>query len=133
MVFHPSDPNIIYAGGSSTSVIKSINGGATWNPSDTGLATNITSLVMDPSAPATLYAGSLYSGVYKSTDSGGTWTPQNTGLDVLNVQSLAIDPVTPTILPPTATLPRFSPNRESRPIRMPKSAGGTNSLATPGC
>ena len=54
-------------------------------------------LVADPSRPATLYAGTDQ-GVYKSDDGGTTWRPSNSGLSLYRVQTIAIDPVSPTTL-----------------------------------
>ena len=74
---------------------------------------SIQALAIDPTSPSTLYAGSsncgtyvchagsATGGVFKSTDGGESWTRANAGLPTvftLNVEALAIDPVTPSTL-----------------------------------
>lgn len=76
-------------------LIKSSNSGSSWALSNSGLGTlRVSRLVADPSSATVVYAVSR--GLYKSTDSGATWTLLNTGVDLVN--SLAIDPQTPTTL-----------------------------------
>ncbi len=54
---------------SSIAILKSINGGLTFNVTATLVATK---LDFDPVTPSVVYA-STYSGLYKSTDAGNTW------------------------------------------------------------
>src|SRR5512138_2713291 len=54
-------------------------------------------LTADPSHAATLYAGTDH-GVYKSDDAGASWKASNAGLEVYRVQTIAVDPVTPSTL-----------------------------------
>jgi len=79
-------------------LVKSTDGGATWNEVGTGLRTDysVVTLAIDPSAPRTLYAGTDGVGVFKSTDAGVTWV--GTGLTDGQVTGLLIDPVTPGTL-----------------------------------
>jgi len=61
------------------------DGGATWQPSSTGMpSTSVTHLLLDPASPAssrTLYACAFGRGVYKSTDGGKTWALKNGGIE----------------------------------------------------
>jgi photosystem II stability/assembly factor-like uncharacterized protein len=105
----PANPNTLYtaAFNDGTSLLKSTNGGATWNivahwATTWHLNSFVNVLVIDPINPATLYAGigdtseSTANGLIKSTDGGVTWT--NSGLGGSNVTVLAIDPANPSIL-----------------------------------
>ncbi len=88
LVFHPTNPAILYAGGVSGGVWISEDAGANWRPlSDDAVNLNIGALVIDPGNPSVLYAGTgeLYrnsgmpwspmtgAGILKSTDGGHTW------------------------------------------------------------
>jgi len=91
LVIHPVHPGIIYAGGVSGGVWKTLDGGASWSPvadAMTNIAVN--SLVMDPTNPRTLYAGTgegYYreiergtalplrgAGIFVTHDAGATWS-----------------------------------------------------------
>jgi CSLREA domain-containing protein len=92
----PTTPHTLYAGG--RDVFRSTDGGASWQPSSSGLpAQPVSVLTIDPLAPGTLYAGTD-SGVLKSTDSGVTWQLMNTGLTYRRVAALTIDPYTASTL-----------------------------------
>ena len=78
MVIDPVDPLIMYVGGVTGGMWKTINGGTTWTPlSDFMANLAIHSLVIDPTDRRILYAGTgeqfRGAGIFKSTDSGGTW------------------------------------------------------------
>src|SRR5262249_17805349 len=91
LVFDPQDPLITYAldslygGFTCDGILKSTDGGASWNAANTGLLTQgpscspVFSLVIDPENSLTLYAGT-WKGVYKSIDGGATWNPASSGL-----------------------------------------------------
>lgn len=96
LALHPSNANIIFAGGVSNTnyagkVLKSIDGGANWSDVSTGLAQNynmVYALVIDPTAPDIIYAGCL-GGVFKSTNGGLNWINLNTPFNA--AQALLID------------------------------------------
>jgi len=93
----PLTPSIVYAGTAANGVYKSINSGATWETSNTGLpivAVNI--LAINPVTAATLYAGMTANGVYKSTTGTSSWFSADMG--TLTVNALAIDPNRTSIL-----------------------------------
>jgi photosystem II stability/assembly factor-like uncharacterized protein len=54
-------------------------------------------LVSDPSHAATLYAGTDR-GVYRSDDAGASWSAANAGLPAFRIQTIAIDPASPSTL-----------------------------------
>jgi photosystem II stability/assembly factor-like uncharacterized protein len=96
----PTDSLVLYAGsGSGGAVSKSTDGGASWQPANTGLPGSAkSSLAIDPTNHSIVYAGVNVGGVFKSTNGGGNWNPANTGLLVASVQSITIDPQNPNIL-----------------------------------
>jgi photosystem II stability/assembly factor-like uncharacterized protein len=83
-------------------VIKTTDGGNTWNTVETGIPSNavIRSIVIHPSDQSTLYiTAHIITGVafVKSTDRGATWTPIDDGLASGNFHRvLAIDPADPS-------------------------------------
>lgn len=89
----PTNALILYAVDSG--VQKSIDGGASWAPSDTGLPTGVSFVIVDPRTPSTLYAAMWGAGVYKSANAGLSWTPANAGVDGHFIYDLALDPVDP--------------------------------------
>jgi uncharacterized repeat protein (TIGR01451 family) len=73
-------------------VFQSIDGGAHWSRSDTGMVgAPVLSLAIAASNTATLYAGTT-AGVFKSTNGGITWFAQNSGLLGMYVNAVAVDP-----------------------------------------
>ncbi|MFZ1087200.1 MAG: hypothetical protein WAN35_19730 [Terracidiphilus sp.] len=97
-------PTTIYVGTCGWGVYKSTDGGYTWAPTGSGVATqSVISLAVYPVYPGsilqsstqeTIYAGTA-NGVYKSTDSGQTWGLSSFGLsnsEYNYVWALAVDP-----------------------------------------
>ncbi len=88
----PLDSSVLYAG-TNNGVLKSQDGGRSWNAINNGLGSvniYVNAIVVDPSNTATLYAGTG-SGVFRSRNAGGTWSAVNTGLGTA-ILSVAIDP-----------------------------------------
>lgn len=76
--------------------LVSSDGGATFQPRRTGLASAwTTALAFDPHVPSLIYAGSLQ-GVFRSMDGGNTWAPA--GLDTYWIRSIVPDPANPGTL-----------------------------------
>jgi uncharacterized repeat protein (TIGR01451 family) len=95
----PTDPSVVYAA-TSIGVFKSTDGGASWqltgqsNPATAPAYT--TAVVVDPSDANTIYAAALGGGVFKSTDGGNLYAQKNSGLSIDLVDTLAIDPTSPS-------------------------------------
>ena len=95
LAIDPLSPATLYAASGvsqGVQLYKSVNGGASWNSSNLGLTTFLTSLAINPTNPSRIYAGSL-DGVFASSDSGGSWSRFSTGLTEpasLKVSRLAI-------------------------------------------
>ncbi len=75
IAFDPADPSVVYAGTIGFGVLKSTDGGDTWNPSNKGMLDYaIKSLAVDPQHTQTVYAGGDdRNGMFKSIDGGQTW------------------------------------------------------------
>ena len=82
------------------SILKSTDGGQSWNQLDSGTGINIFGLVVDPVTSSILYARSLRNdgNIFKSTDGGQTWTAHPAAPPGTSVSSLAIDPLSPSTL-----------------------------------
>jgi autotransporter-associated beta strand protein len=99
LAIDPNNHQTVYAGaggGNFSGVIKSTNGGGTWNFTG-GIGADVHGLVVDPTTnPATIYAGT-HDGVYRTTNGGNSWS--FTGPASFNaITPLAIDPSHPATL-----------------------------------
>lgn len=75
LVADAADPLILYAGlAGGGRVYKTVDGGANWAPSASGLPAKarVAQLLISPHSAATLYAATQI-GLYRSTDAGATW------------------------------------------------------------
>jgi len=70
---HPAS-HTIYIGSIGGGVLKSTNGGATFNALSSLPTSEVMSMVMDPGNPNIVYAGG-----FKTTDGGATWVAQSDG------------------------------------------------------
>ncbi len=97
----PSQSSIIYAYLEEGGLLKSIDGGETWNTPNDELS-NVASLAVSPQNPNIVYAGTG-DGVYQSEDGGIHWQPIDNGLKDRwgrndSVSILLIDPQNPSII-----------------------------------
>ena len=86
----PNDPNILFASDNWAGVHKSTDGGATWVPKNTGIASRngpsgdgipIFCLTIDPNNTDIVWCGTFATtGVYRSTDKGEHWEPRANGI-----------------------------------------------------
>lgn len=95
LAIDPRAPNTLYAGTQSTQssgVLKSVDGGATWANSATGIPdfVGVSAVAIDPFATATIYAGLTTSGLYQSVDGGAHWGPANGVPATAHVTGLSI-------------------------------------------
>jgi hypothetical protein len=104
----PFAPSTLYAG-TRHGVVRSTDGGASWQPSASGMpSVKVSTIAADSTTPGTLYAGTQTDpgvesvGIFKSTDGAATWTAINsglvdtsTGISPVDVLVLSIDPSNP--------------------------------------
>ena len=82
-------PYFLYAATNTDGLLKSVDGGKTWQSINTGLpSSNASYVAADPRQKNTVYAslfanGNSPGGVYESTNAGATWSPINNGLGQL--------------------------------------------------
>jgi photosystem II stability/assembly factor-like uncharacterized protein len=100
LVADHANPAILYAGTVDKGVLKSVDGGASWNAINNGLSsTDVLSLALDPANSKTLYTGTNDHGLFKSTDGGANWFSIKAGLPPdYAVTSIVINTITPSTL-----------------------------------
>jgi photosystem II stability/assembly factor-like uncharacterized protein len=85
-------------------IYRTIDGGASWTNSSTGLlSADIRAIYVDPAAPSVLYASgggtdANPGNIYKSTNSGASWQSISIGLPADAALALLVDPVEPKVL-----------------------------------
>src|SRR4051812_3111978 len=94
LLVDPLHPRTLYAAGDFPAVVKSPDGGASWqvlpgSPDGGGVA-------LDPAHPATLFAAYRASGLARSVDGGAHWQSLSPRLPLLHVKALAVDPARPS-------------------------------------
>lgn len=92
VLFDPTDPEMLYVASRPGAILRSQDGGATWEQAAAGLDPNepVNDLLADPNRPGVFYAGSSLSGVFVSTDGGDTWQAIIEGLERKDVSVLAL-------------------------------------------
>jgi photosystem II stability/assembly factor-like uncharacterized protein len=99
LVIDPQNPSTIYAATEDKGVMKSIDGGGSWNP---GLKASVSALAINPQNPQILYAAA--GALFKSTDAGMNWNPTglNAGISQVTIDAQKPDTVY-AVRPPPAT------------------------------
>jgi len=91
MSINPEESFIVYASTFSGGVLKTSNGGISWEI--VGLDDyEIPITAIDPETPQILYAGTNGNGLFKSLDSGKNWQQSQQGLHATKVSALQISP-----------------------------------------
>ena len=86
----PQAPSTIYVGGNGESILKTVDGGATWFSAG---PVSSQAIAIDPLTTTTLYAGTDIA-VHKSVDGGDNYTP--TPAQPFSIFCITIDPQTPS-------------------------------------
>lgn len=87
----PDDPDTLFAG-CDLGILRSLDGGRTWDRTVVGGSNRFVALCADSSNPVRFYAGSNGNAVWRTLDSGATWAKSSSGLDWPAVRSLAVHP-----------------------------------------
>lgn len=88
----PYSDGVVYAGTYAGTILRSPDGGATWERWDTQYdGFSVFAMVADPARPGRLYIGG-WNGMYRSLDGGRSWAPFSEGLEPYGVFGLAITP-----------------------------------------
>ena len=110
IAFDPTNPSVMYAGGTSGGVWKSTNSGANWAPlTDTWIPNqSVASIAVDPKNHNTIYVGTgngyagidelIGTGLYKSEDGGGTWTRIGSKTLTGTIIKVLVDPVKSNVI-----------------------------------
>jgi photosystem II stability/assembly factor-like uncharacterized protein len=89
ILFHPAEPNVVYAGTAPIGVFRSDDGGAHWrrlpDPAvaervEINFPHRVMKLAINPAAPDEIFAVMEVNGVMRSRDRGETWEDCNDGL-----------------------------------------------------
>ena len=92
-----SRTGLIYAGRTAAPILRSTDGGVSWQEVSTAVTVN--ALAIDPTNAFTIYAATSRSGFLLSNDGGNTWTFSNTGMATgaapFTIYTVAIDPRIP--------------------------------------
>jgi len=89
-----SAPENLKIGVSGQPLIKSVDGGETWSPANSGIPQAYSrSIAIDPNFPSIIYPATQTYGIYKSLDEGLTWNPINTGIsNIENLSHILVNP-----------------------------------------
>ena len=93
---HPEDPNLIFVGVELGGVMRSLDGGETWEDRKPGSQHDCHSLAIPAGDTDRLYEAAG-GGVALSLDRGATWQAADTGMDRHYAWSVAVDPVDPDL------------------------------------
>ncbi|MBU0637325.1 MAG: Ig-like domain-containing protein [Planctomycetes bacterium] len=77
VAFDPANPGTVYAGLLGAGVVKSTNGGVTWQQVNNGLPSEATTEYIAVGPNGVLYAALGFAGVYRSNDGAATWQAVN--------------------------------------------------------
>jgi uncharacterized protein (TIGR03437 family) len=93
----PTRPGVISAGRAAAPILRSFDGGVSWQ--EVGVPVTTNGIAIDPTNSQTVYAATSRSGFYVSTDNGNNWAFSNLGMangvNPLTVNVVAIDPRLP--------------------------------------
>jgi photosystem II stability/assembly factor-like uncharacterized protein len=96
IALHPADPDTLLVGIELGGVMRSTDGGATWDDHNPQACIDAHSMVTHPGAPDRVYEAAG-DGVARSEDAGASWSHLEAGLDRSYAWATAVDPEDPDI------------------------------------
>ncbi len=93
---HHADPDLLFAGIELGGVMRSRDGGRTWEDRKPGSYHDTHAILTHPAAPERVYEAAG-GGVAISTDAGDSWRPVDAGMDRHYAWGLAVDAVDPDL------------------------------------
>lgn len=94
---HPDTPGGLYADIHVGGVVRTLDGGLTWEAVAKGLELDVHEVVTTPTRPSDVYAATA-DGFYRSYSEGDSWQRCNEGLENLYCRAVAIHPQCPEII-----------------------------------
>jgi len=89
LVADPSNPQILYAGTHERGVLRSRDGGKSWEEANTGLGgRDVHAMTINPNRPKVLHAWVVDKGLYRTTDGGVKWSRVDDGPENPEVKAL---------------------------------------------
>ena len=96
VVYDRSNPNIVYASLFQEGMVRSTDGGDTWDAINNGLTNlSISRFAIDPFDPTQLYAASGANTFFRSTNGGDQWHAFDNDVPEGRASALAMDPLVP--------------------------------------
>lgn len=90
LVADPSNPQVLYAGTHERGVLRSRDGGKTWDEVNSGLGgRDVHALTIDPNRPKVFHASVVEKGIYRTSDGGVKWIRVDDGPGDAEVKALA--------------------------------------------
>jgi photosystem II stability/assembly factor-like uncharacterized protein len=90
LVADPQDTRRLYAGTHDWGVLRSLDGGKTWEDVNVGLGgRDVHALTIDPNKPKTLHAWVVGKGLYRTRNGGATWARVDDGPENPQLKALA--------------------------------------------
>lgn len=86
----PSNSKVLYVGTHSHGVLRSTDGGSTWEQVNSGLGgMDIHAITINPNKPETIHAWAVDKGLYRSKDGGAKWARADDGPPNPDVRALS--------------------------------------------
>ena len=113
----PDNPEIMFVTDAAAGIFKSVDGGATWTASNTGIPPNalydipIFCLTIDPHNYDVIWAGTQITGhLYKSVDNGASWQEMDNGITEAgrSLRGITIDPQNGSVMYAAAEIEAIS-------------------------
>lgn len=94
---NPNTRGALYADIHVGGIVRTLDGGLTWEPVAEGLEEDVHQVVTTPTRPDYVYAATA-DGFYRSRSEGDRWQKLNSGLENLYCRAVAVHPVCPEII-----------------------------------